>query len=43
MEADEESPTRGLKNIKVTITNFGSSVIRSTAVDALHVNSTTSQ
>lgn len=43
IETDEKSPTRGLKNIKVTITKFGCTVTRSTAGDALHVNSTTSQ
>lgn len=43
IETDEKSPTRGLKNIKVTITIFGCTVTRSTAGDALHVNSTTSQ
>ncbi len=42
-EANEESPTRGLKNIRVSITKFGCTVTRSTAGDALHVNSTINQ
>ena len=39
-ETNEESPTKGLKNIKVSITKFGCTVTRSTAGDALHADST---
>lgn len=39
-ETNEKSPTRGLKNIKVSITKFGCTVTRSTAGDALHADST---
>ena len=41
METGKDSPTRGLKNIKVTITKFGCTVTRSTSGDALHDNSAT--
>ena len=39
-ETNKDSPTRGLKNIKVSITKFGCTVTRSTADDALHADST---
>ena len=42
-ETNEESPTKGLKNIKVSITKFGCTVTRSTAGDALHIDSTLHQ
>lgn len=41
METGKDSPTRGLKNIKVTITKFGCTVTRSTSGNALHDNSAT--
>lgn len=43
IEAGENAPTKGLKNIKVTITKFGCTVTRSTAGDALHADSTTNK
>lgn len=43
IEADENASTKGLKNIKVTITKFGCTVTRSTAGDALHADSTTNK
>lgn len=39
-ETNKDSPTRGLKNIKVSITKFGCTVTRSTAGNALHADST---
>ncbi len=41
IETGKESPTRGLKNIKVSITKFRCTVTRSTSGDALHDNSAT--
>lgn len=43
MEDGENAPTKGLKNIEVTITKFGCTVTRSTAGEALHINSTANQ
>lgn len=43
MEDGENAITKGLKNIEVTITKFGCTVTRSTAGDALHINSTANQ
>lgn len=43
MEDGENATTKGLKNIEVTITKFGCTVTRSTAGDALHINSTANQ
>lgn len=41
IETEKDSPTGGLKNIKVTITKFGCTVTRSTSGGALHDNSAT--
>lgn len=43
LESDQQSPTKGLKNLKVSITKFGCTVTRSTAGKALHFNSTANQ
>lgn len=43
MEDGENATTKGLKNMEVTITKFGCTVTRSTAGDALHINSTANQ
>ena len=43
LESDEQSPTKGLKNIKVSITKFGCTVTRSTSGEAKHFNSTANQ
>lgn len=40
VEDGKNAPTRGLKNIEVTITKFGCTVTRSTTGDALHIDST---
>lgn len=42
-ETANDAPTKGLKNIKVTITKFGCTVTRSTADEAKHFNSTSKQ
>lgn len=38
-ETDEASPTKGLQNVKVTVSKFGRTVTRSTAGKARHINS----
>ena len=38
-ETDENSPTKGLQNVKVTVSKFRRTVTRSTAGKALHTNS----
>lgn len=38
-ETDEDSPTKGLNNVKVTVSKFGCTVTRSTAGKATHQNS----
>lgn len=38
-ETDTNAPTRGLKNVQVTVSKFGCTVTRSTAGNALHINS----
>lgn len=38
-ETDENAPTKGLQNVKVTVSKFGCTVTRSTAGQALHINS----
>lgn len=43
LESDEQSPTKGLKNLKVSITKFGCTVTRSTVGEAKHFNSTANQ
>lgn len=39
VEKDPMSPTRGLQNVKVTVSKFSCTVARSTADKALHINS----
>lgn len=38
-ENDVKSSTKGLQNVKVTVSKFGCTVTRSTAGKALHINS----
>lgn len=38
-ETDENSPTKGLQNVKVTVSKFRRTVTRSTTGKALHTNS----